>query len=352
MSDPVTAAALEAGRRVIIRRALQFIAWSMPVVLVVVAGLAVYASLLLAGGDSEEASGPFCGSVQRPVGQTETSLDAEQVANAQSIVAVGRRLNVPDRGLAIALATAMQESTLHNIPYGDRDSIGLFQQRTPWGSRAERLDPATSAELFFKGGRGGQPGLLSVPNYLSMPLTLAAQTVQRSAFPDAYAKWEGLANKLLGLPMVAGATCVAEVDGSSSGVVAAALKWLGTPYSWGGGGMEGPSFGIAHGAGTRGFDCSGLTRYAVFAATGRVLPRVASDQAKALRQVPTDQIQAGDLMFFHAEGDPPGFYHHVGIADGNGGMVHAPRTGRTVEVVQNVLSSRYFAPQLALVARV
>lgn len=351
MSDPVTAAALEMGRRVVVRRVLHFIAWCIPVVLVVVAGLAIYASLLLAGSDSEVASDTVCAGVQRPAAQPETSLDAEQVANAQSIVAVGRRLNVPERGLAIAIATAMQESTLHNVPYGDRDSLGLFQQRTPWGSRAERLDPATSAEMFFNGGRGGQPGLLSIPNYLSMPLTLAAQEVQRSAFPDAYAKWEGLANRLLGLPMVADAKCLADAVGSSSGVVAAALKWLGTPYSWGGGGMEGPSFGIAHGAGTKGFDCSGLTRYAVFAATGRVLPRVASDQARAMRKVPPDQIQAGDLLFFHAVGDPPGFFHHVGIADGKGGMVHAPRTGRTVEVVPNVLSSRYFATQLAFVGR-
>ncbi|GAA4117684.1 C40 family peptidase [Knoellia locipacati] len=351
MSDPVTAAVLEMGRRVVIRRILRFIAWSMPVVLVGVAGVAIYASLLLAGGGSDEASGPLCAGFQRPTVQAEATLDAEQIANAQSIVAVGRRLNVPDRGLAISLATAMQESTLHNIPYGDRDSIGLFQQRAPWGSRPERLDPTTSAEMFFNGGRGGQPGLLSVPNYLSMPLSLAAQAVQRSAFPDAYAKWEGLAYRLLSLPIVTGAKCLVDAVGRSSGIVAAALEWLGTPYSWGGGGMDGPSFGIAHGAGTRGFDCSGLTRYAVFVGTGRVIPRVASDQARSLRQVPVDQMQAGDLLFFHADGDPAGFYHHVGIADGNGGMVHAPRTGRTVEVVPDVLSSGYFSAQLALVGR-
>ncbi|WP_156971434.1 C40 family peptidase [Knoellia sinensis] len=335
----------------IVRRLVKILAWVMPLVLVVVGGLAIFASLLFAGGDGEEVAGGVCPGVQRPTVQAEADLDPEQIANAQSIVAVGRRLNVPDRGLAIAIATAMQESTLHNVPYGDRDSLGLFQQRTPWGSRAERLDPSTSAELFFNGGRGGQPGLLSIPNYLSLPLTLAAQAVQRSAFPDAYAKWEGLANKLLGQRAVAGARCLVGVAGGSSAVVDAALKWLGTPYSWGGGGLEGPTFGIAHGAGTQGFDCSGLTRYSVFAATGRVIPRVASDQARALQRVPTDQIQAGDLLFFHADGDPPGFYHHVGIADGNGGMVHAPRTGRTVEVVPNVLSSGYFAEQLALVGR-
>lgn len=351
MSDPITALALEKGRQLLVRRLVKILAWVLPLVLVVVGGLAIFASLLFAGGDGEEVAGGICTSIQRPRAQGQVDLDPEQIANAQSIVAVGRRLNVPDRGLAIALATAMQESTLHNVPYGDRDSLGLFQQREPWGSRAERLDPSTSAELFFNGGRGGQPGLLSISNYLTLPLTLAAQAVQRSAFPNAYAKWEGLANKLLGLPGVARATCISGVAGGSSAVVAAALKWLGTPYSWGGGGLEGPTFGIAQGAGTNGFDCSGLTRYAVFVATGRVIPRVASDQARALQRVPKDQIQAGDLLFFHETGDPPAFYHHVGIADGKGGMIHAPRTGRTVEVVPNIMSSNYFASQLALVGR-
>ena len=84
----------------------------------------------------------------------------------------------------IALSTALQESTLRNLPYGDRDSIGLFQQRDAWGSRADRLNPAMSSRMFFVGGRGGQPGLLSIPDYLSLPVTQAAQAVQVSAFPD------------------------------------------------------------------------------------------------------------------------------------------------------------------------
>ena len=67
-------------------------------------------------------------------------MDAEQLANVQTIAAVRRRLGAPPKALVIAVATAMQESSLHKVPYGDRDSLGLFQQRDPWGSRAERLD--------------------------------------------------------------------------------------------------------------------------------------------------------------------------------------------------------------------
>lgn len=131
----------------------------------------------------------------------------------------------------------------------------------------------------------------------------------------------------------------------------AASRWLGTPYSWGGGSLEGPSLGIGVGPGTVGFDCSGLTRYAVFVATGRLIPRGATDQGHSLTPVALDEIQAGDLLFFHAAGDPPGVYHHVGIADGQGGMIHAPTTGSEVQVVPTLLSNRYWSSELAAIGR-
>lgn len=130
------------------------------------------------------------------------------------------------------------------------------------------------------------------------------------------------------------------------------MRWLGTPYSWGGGSLTGPSLGIGRGANTVGFDCSGLTRYAVYQATGRLIPRGANDQGHALTAVPRDEIQAGDLLFFHSPSDPPGVFHHVGIADGQGGMLHAPRTGSYVQIVNNVLVNTYWAGELAIVGRV
>ncbi|MGP3535096.1 LysM peptidoglycan-binding domain-containing protein [Microbacterium sp. RD1] len=123
-------------------------------------------------------------------------LDAEQVANAQLIIRVGRELGVPDRGITIALGTAMVESWLRNLDWGDRDSLGLFQQRpsTGWGTPAEILDPVRSTRAFF--GGGGDPngtrtrGLLDITGWESLPYAAAAQAVQISAFPDRYAQWE------------------------------------------------------------------------------------------------------------------------------------------------------------------
>ncbi len=121
-----------------------------------------------------------------------TALTAEQEGNARIIIQVGREQGVPDYGIIIALATAMQESSLRNLDYGDRDSVGLFQQRTStgWGTIPEIMDPYRSAYLFYQGRSGYTRGLLDISGWQSMALTVAAQRVQVSAYPDAYAKWE------------------------------------------------------------------------------------------------------------------------------------------------------------------
>lgn len=121
-----------------------------------------------------------------------TTLTAEQEGNARIIIQVGREQGVPDYGIIIALATAMQESSLRNIDYGDRDSVGLFQQRTStgWGTIADIMNPYHSAYLFYQGRSGYTRGLLDISGWQSMALTVAAQKVQVSAYPDAYAKWE------------------------------------------------------------------------------------------------------------------------------------------------------------------
>lgn len=121
----------------------------------------------------------------------------EQLANVRAIAQVGRQVGASQRDILIGIMTAMQESGLRNLSYGDRDSIGLFQQRNAWGSREQRMDPMQSARMFFLGGQQGQRGLLSFNNRDSMSLTQAAQKVQVSAFPDAYAKWESEANDLM-----------------------------------------------------------------------------------------------------------------------------------------------------------
>ncbi|MET1043451.1 MAG: LysM peptidoglycan-binding domain-containing protein [Microbacteriaceae bacterium] len=127
---------------------------------------------------------------------TVTRLTEEMRKNARTIVRVGQDLGVPDAGIVIALATAMQESSLRNLNYGDRDSLGLFQQRPSagWGTPEQIMNPTHSARLFYGGDSnpnlGVTRGLLEIPGWQSMTLTEAAQAVQISAFPDAYAQWE------------------------------------------------------------------------------------------------------------------------------------------------------------------
>lgn len=123
-------------------------------------------------------------------------LDAEQTGNAQLIIRIGRELGVGDRGIQVALATAMQESWLRNLDWGDRDSLGLFQQRpsTGWGTPEQVRDPVYATKAFFGGPsdpNGNRTrGLLDYPGWENLTLTQAAQAVQVSAYPDRYALWE------------------------------------------------------------------------------------------------------------------------------------------------------------------
>lgn len=123
--------------------------------------------------------------------------DNEQVANARTIAQVGRQLGASSRDIQIALMAAIVESGLHNLSYGDRDSVGLFQQRSAWGSFQQRTNPADAARMFFTGGHGGQRGLLNFSDRNHMGMGQAAQAVQVSAFPDRYAQHAGDAAGLL-----------------------------------------------------------------------------------------------------------------------------------------------------------
>jgi murein DD-endopeptidase MepM/ murein hydrolase activator NlpD len=134
----------------------------------------------------------------------------DQVTNARAIIAAGKAAGVGERGLVVAIATAIQESGLRNIAYGDRDSEGLFQQRPSqgWGTPEQVRTPSFAARAFFGGARSphfddragaaSPPGLLEVAGWQDLPITVAAQKVQRSAFPDAYAKHEERARIIVG----------------------------------------------------------------------------------------------------------------------------------------------------------
>ena len=140
----------------------------------------------------------------------EVSLDLEQAENASLITALAVRRGLPARAASIALATAYQESDLYNLDYGDRDSIGLFQQRPSqgWGSPDQVRDPVYATNAFYD-------ALVRVDGYEGLEITVAAQEVQRSGFPSAYADHEqdarALASALTGNSPAA-FTCEVDTD--------------------------------------------------------------------------------------------------------------------------------------------
>jgi len=125
------------------------------------------------------------------VGSGGDDLATDQAANAALISAIAVQRGLPARAASIALATSMQESKLRNVGHGDQagpDSRGLFQQRPSqgWGTEQEVMDPYHATNAFYD-------ALETIPGYESLPITAAAQQVQRSAYPGAYAQHEGMA---------------------------------------------------------------------------------------------------------------------------------------------------------------
>ncbi|MFF5837782.1 C40 family peptidase [[Kitasatospora] papulosa] len=285
-------------------------------------------------------------------------LPSEQVPNAQTIVAAGLSLDVPTKGQIIALATAMQESRLRNLGYGDRDSLGLFQQRPSqgWGSAQQIRDPVYASEQFYK-------HLLKVNGWQQMTVTQAAQAVQKSGLPDAYAQWENLATALQAAiaktfpgggndtdqatqPPTLSTGCAPGQDGSGFGPIPEgrvpkgytipkdadpkarkAIEWamhqLGTLYQWGG------SCTNAHGPDPMGrCDCSSLMQQA-FAQVGVTLTRTTYTQVNEGKAVSPAQLKPGDLIFSRGSAARP---EHVGMYMGEGLVIEAPRTTKPVRI--------------------
>ena len=157
--------------------------WVAPVGILVV--LAIVAGSLVAVWNKlqSELFSPTCTAT---ASGSSVSFSPEQVANAALIAAISDKRGLPPRAASIAIATAIQESKLRNLNYGDRDSIGLFQQRPSmkvWGTREQILDPVHSTNAFYD-------ALIKIDGYESMVITEVAQLVQKSGYPDAYADHE------------------------------------------------------------------------------------------------------------------------------------------------------------------
>jgi hypothetical protein len=152
-----------------------------------------------ARGDQINAACPpgIAGGARDPV--PDGQLRVTQIAYAKIIDGVAVSRGLPGQATLVALMTALQESQLQNLSYGDRDSVGLFQQRPAagWGTVEQIMDPVYAAQAFFGGSEPPSPrGLVDINGWDSMPYTVAAQAVQVSAFPDAYARHEDTARDI------------------------------------------------------------------------------------------------------------------------------------------------------------
>ncbi len=185
------------------------------VLALVLAGVVATAAIILLTESSPSTTPPSC---HVALGPSTFVLAPDQATNATTIAAVGKRLGLPDHAVTVALAAALQESQLHNLDHGDRDSLGLFQQRPSqgWGTPAEIMTPTYAAQVFFQ-------HLARISGWESLAVTDAAQRVQRSGAPSAYAQWETEARAVAQATtgeVPAGLTCQAPTPTAGSSVAA------------------------------------------------------------------------------------------------------------------------------------
>lgn len=329
-----------AGRVIVL--ALGGLAAAAAAVVVVISS--VFGSMLSGNGavlDQLTQSGSYCISpavTQAAWGQ----WSAEQVTNAATIVRTGQSEGVPQQGWVIAVATAMQESSLINLNHGTSDSLGLFQQRPSqgWGTPAQVMDPVYASGQFYA-------HLMAVRGWQQMPLTAAAQAVQASAYPGAYAQWAGDAASLVAhLAAASGpALAAASQAGTSCGpgqvppgtpaqvkaVLAYAYSALGTLYDYGGTCTSPHSPDMALHC-----DCSSLVQQSFLHGAGLQLPRTTEAQwqwgeAGHAVAVPVSQAQPGDVVYFPSYLGPD-VIGHTGIVTNPAAMtmINAPTTGQPV----------------------
>lgn len=323
-----------------------------------------------------------------------SGLSKEQLQNAALIFQIGKRMGMSNRDIQIGLITAMQESGLRNLNYGDRDSLGLFQQRPSqgWGSVEQVTNPRYAATKFFT-------ELRKVRGRDQMSMTEAAQAVQRSAYPDAYAKHIPMVRDLW--PRLTDAAPVptrgarpsrggrdwgveddlsAEFQAPSNPLAAGWNPLLSAPDFWtepdpaalygvtgdflsplndetyqmledvdatygftprkGVDGWRGGVVEIARkyigtpykwgGTDPSGFDCSGLLQY-VYSKAGIDLPRISYQQANYGTKVGLNKLRPGDLVAWDNSSRNNGA-DHIAMYIGNGRILEAAKPGTRVRI--------------------
>jgi hypothetical protein len=263
-----------------------------------------------------------------------TTFNSQQAANAAIIVSTAQSFGVGQAGAIDAITAAFTESRLINVPWGDRDSLGLFQQRPSqgWGTPQQIMDPVYATLQFLR-------HLTAIAGWQSLAPAVAAQAVERSAFPDRYQLWVQPAMQLVAGLNGTGACTNADAGGGTAiaalpvdfslplatpGPVITAIRYalaqIGKPYVWGGIGPDG-------------FDCSGLLMQA-YRSAGITIPRSTYSQVYAGQAVyDPGQLAPGDLIFtVGSDPGPGGLPGHVGMVIGSGLVIDAPHTGATVRV--------------------
>ena len=325
-----------------------------PVILLLSVALAAEASGVLSPAAPAPITACGSGSVQAGIGvDGYPALDASQIGNAQIIYNVAEDLQLSERAPVIAIATALQESTLRNLPHGTADSLGLFQQRPSqgWGGAAQLLNPVYASSAFYA-------RLVQVTGWQTLPLGAVAQDVQRSGNPGAYAHWEALADALVSTFSGLATACLNDDGGhapaagttqlpaefslpaGTPAVVQAAIRYavaqLGEPYLWG---ATGPDA----------FDCSGLVMMA-YRAGGVSLPRTTFQQVLAGKPVyGLGALAAGDLLFSAGSDGTAADPGHVGMYIGSGLVIEAPQSGEPVMITP---LAGYWAQNTVVVRRI
>ncbi len=295
--------------------------------------IAAIATLLGVVSSGDMTFGAPCGSVLASNDPREAprvavqagDLDPEQRSIVELIIAIGKQRGLPPRAWQIAIQAGMTESRLHNLNYGDRDSLGIFQMRPSqgWGTVAQVTDPVYQINKFYD-------VLLAVPDWETRRPGDIAQAIERSAFPTRYHQWEPLAVNAISVvggdvtPFVK-ASCTTPLPAPSE-VAGRAMQYalgeVGKPYVWG---ATGPDS----------YDCSGLMLRS-YESAGVTLPRVARQQYWGGAQLSVRQAQPGDLLFWGYDTSNPDSIHHVAMYLGNGRMVEA--ANKTVPLRQRAVS--------------
>lgn len=313
---------------------------------------------VFSGDDAAEAVASCPASGQAvPVVTTAAELDAAQLAIAATIISVANSdPKLGGNAAIIGLIAGIAESGLKvDLPgQGDRDSVGVFQQRPSagWGTVAEEENPGDSARMFFgvSAGMTADTGLAEIPGWQHMDPGAAAQAVQRSAFPSRYDEQLPLARELVDNARTSGPStvidncadlnpgnvtiggnvtlpaavleAVAQEPAVIQTAIAYAVAQVGKPYIWGG-------------VGPAGYDCSGLV-LAAYGSAGVALPHYSGDQYAAMLHIPVGPgpdwwapLLPGDVIFYEPAGGAP---QHELMYLGAGWMVEAPHTGTVIRV--------------------